>query len=162
MKVNRTFSVLTKILIVTAISVGVHVFSRFACPPSQTRACEHRCEKLISDARLAQIEHEANLSKLSNLTTNLQSVRAQMELYRLHHNGSYPTNIADGLTKKTKSDGTVDAAGAYGPYMCRFPANPFVEDEAQAVKTSGADGEGWSYDPRSGVFTANSPGHEDM
>ncbi|MDP7289278.1 MAG: prepilin-type N-terminal cleavage/methylation domain-containing protein, partial [Phycisphaerae bacterium] len=58
-----------------------------------------------------QFTEASSDAKLSNLVTNLQSIRAQLELYRLHHNGSYPTNITDGLTKKTKSYRTVDASG---------------------------------------------------
>ena len=106
-----------------------------------------------------QFTEASSDAKLSNLTTNLQSIRAQLELYRLHHNGSYPTNIVDGLTKKTTQDGTVDASGAYGPYMQQFPANPFIDDAADAVKTDGASGSGWSYTAASGAFTANSTGH---
>lgn len=106
-----------------------------------------------------QFTEASSDAKLSNLTTNLQSIRAQLELYRLHHNGAYPTSITDGLTKKTKSDGTVDASGAYGPYMQQFPANPFIDDAAAAVLTDGVAGSGWDYTAASGVFLANSAGH---
>jgi len=111
---------------------------------------------------IPQFTSNGHDSKLANLTTNLQSIRAQLELYRLHHNGKYPSNIVAGLTKKTDDDGTVNAAGAYGPYMQEFPANPFVYDSAEAVKTSGRPGEGWSYDSKTGVFVANTPGHEQL
>ena len=106
-----------------------------------------------------QFTEASSDAKLSNLTTNLQSVRAQLELYRLHHNGSYPTNITDGLTKKTTSAGVVDAAGAYGPYMQQFPANPFIDDADDAVKTDGVAGSGWNYTAATGVFLAHSAGH---
>lgn len=162
MKLNRTFSIVTKILVVTAIAVGVHFFFRVVSPPSQACAREHLCEQFFSDVSDGSFWGSADDEKLSNLTTNLQSIRAQLELYRLHHGGSYPANITDGLTRKTKSDGTVDASGAYGPYMCSFPANAFVDDPVEAVKTSGGPGEGWSYDPETGVFVANTPGHEDL
>jgi len=106
-----------------------------------------------------QFTEASSDAKLSNLTTNLQSIRAQLELYRLHHNGSYPTNISDGLTKATTSAGVVDAAGAYGPYMQQFPANPFIDVAADAVKTDGVAGSGWSYTAASGAFIAFSTGH---
>lgn len=96
------------------------------------------------------------------LTTNLQSTRAQLELYRLHHNGNYPTDIIVQLTKKTDADGTVNAAGAYGPYMQAFPANSFVADPVEAIKVSGAPGEGWFYDPATGVFRANTLEHKGL
>ena len=98
---------------------------------------------------------------LSNLTTNLQSIRAQLELYKKHHNGAYPANITDGLTKKTDIDGTINTSGAYGPYLRQFPANPYVDDPAKAVKTTGAPGEGWDYDPATGVFRANADAHDE-
>ena len=107
-----------------------------------------------------QFTEASSDAKLSNLTTNLQSVRAQLELYRLHHNGSYPpTDVTSALTKKTKSDGTVDAAGTYGPYMQQFPANPFIDVAADAVKTDGAAGSGWSYTAGTGVFIAATAAH---
>jgi general secretion pathway protein G len=106
-----------------------------------------------------QFTEASSDAKLSNLTTNLQSIRAQLELYRLHHNGVYPTNISDGLTKKTTSAGVVSATGAYGPYMQQFPANPFIDTAADAIKTDGADGSGWNYTAATGVFLAHSTGH---
>ena len=99
-------------------------------------------------------------AKLSNLTTNLQSIRAQLELYRLHHNGVYPpAAVNDALTKKTTSAGVLDVNGAYGPYMQQFPANPFVDLAADAVKTDGLAGSGWNYVPASGSFTAATADH---
>ncbi|MCP4379682.1 MAG: hypothetical protein GY794_26375 [bacterium] len=100
--------------------------------------------------------------RLSNLTTNLQSIRAQLELYRLHHKGAYPADIVGGLTSKTMSDGTISAAGPYGPYLSNFLENPFVDDPAEAVKTSGGPGEGWLYDPKTGALIANTPGHRGL
>ena len=108
---------------------------------------------------IPQFTSAAEDSKLSNLVSNLQSVRAQLELYKMHHNETYPTNITTQLTSKTDSDGTVNASGAYGPYLYVFPANPFIDDAAAAVKTSGAAGEGWSYTAGTGVLVANTAGH---
>jgi general secretion pathway protein G len=105
--------------------------------------------------------HTCGDSRLSNLRTNLQSIRAQVELYRLHHNGAYPADIVDGMTRKTDADGTVNESGEFGPYMQEFPGNCFVGDPEEAVKTDGADGEGWCYYPETGAFRANTQGHEE-
>ena len=99
---------------------------------------------------------------ISKLTTNLRSIRAQLELYKLHHDGAYPADIVEGLTRKSNSDGVVSDTGRFGPYMREFPANPFVEDAAGAVKASGGSGEGWSYEPETGAFFANTYGHKDL
>jgi len=101
-------------------------------------------------------------AKLLTLTANLQSIRAQLELYKIHHNEKYPTHIKIQLTGKTDTDGTVNASGAYGLYLQVFPANPFVDDPVEAVKTGGGPGEGWSYGPATGAFVANTPGHEQL
>lgn len=101
-------------------------------------------------------------SKPSMLAENLQSIRAQLELYRLHHGGAYPADINTQLTSKTDTDGTINKLGAYGPYMQKFPANPFVDDPTQAVKAGGVAGEGWSYDSVTGAFAANTVGHENL
>ena len=107
-----------------------------------------------------QFTEASSDAKLSNLTTNLQSIRAQLELYRLHHNGVYPpVDVTSALTMKSDSDGTLNAAGAYGPYMQQFPANPFIDVAADAVKTDGVAGSGWSYTAATGVFIAFSTGH---
>ena len=91
----------------------------------------------------------------SNLLSNLQSIRSQLELYRVHHNGAYPANITEGLTKKTDADGTINPTGQYGPYLYLFPGNPYILDDVEAVKTTGKFGEGWVYEPLSGVFSIN-------
>ncbi|MDP6045602.1 MAG: type II secretion system protein [Phycisphaerae bacterium] len=109
-----------------------------------------------------QFTSAAEDSKLSNLVSNLQSIRAQLELYKMHHNETYPTDINKQLTQKTDSDGTLNASGAYGPYLHIFPANPFVTDTVEAVKTSGVSGEGWSYNAATGAITANTASHTNL
>ena len=111
---------------------------------------------------IPQFTSAAEDSKLSNLVSNLQSIRAQLELYKMHHNDVYPTNPNTQLTQKTDSDGTLNATGAYGPYLHIFPANPFVEDAAKAKLSTGAAGEGWTYTSTSGVITANTVGHSGL
>ncbi|MDP6633986.1 MAG: type II secretion system protein [Phycisphaerae bacterium] len=101
-------------------------------------------------------------AKFSNLATNLQSIRTQLRLYKRDHNGKYPTDITAQLTGETDPDGTINPSGAYGPYFRQFPRNPFVDDPVEGVKTSGGSGEGWSYDSVTGMFRANTAGHEDL
>ena len=91
--------------------------------------------------------------------SNLQSIRAQLELYKMHHNESYPTNPNTQLTQMTDSDGTINPAGAYGPYLHLFPSNPFIDDPAKAVLTTGGAGEGWNYNAATGVILPNTAGH---
>ena len=104
----------------------------------------------------------AEESKLSNLMSNLQSIRTQLELYKMHHNNTYPANINAQLTGKTNSDGTINPSGAYGPYLHIFPANPFIDDLTKAAKTSGKTGDGWYYNPTTGLIVPNSPKHKEL
>ena len=97
-----------------------------------------------------------------SLKATLQSIRSTLELYRLHHDGAYPKNIVDGLTKKTGADGTVSETGEFGPYMEVFPANPFVDDESKAIETDGLPGSGWYYNSQTGTFRANTDGHKKL
>jgi general secretion pathway protein G len=101
-------------------------------------------------------------AKLANLKKNLQSVRAQLELYRLQHNNTYPTDITAQLTSKTDEDGTVNPSGALGPYMKFFPDNRFIDDPAKSDATGGTAGDGWNYTASTGIFLANSDGHSDL
>lgn len=93
--------------------------------------------------------------KTSSLRATLQTVRSQLELYKTQHNGVYPekATFADKMTKKTKDDGTPDAAGKFGPYLQQMPVNP-VDDLSSMAVTQDASG-GWMYDEVSGVFKSN-------
>jgi len=110
---------------------------------------------------IPRVSHGSD-ARLSILTTDLQCIRAQLELYKNDHDGSYPANITAGLTKRTNPDGTINESGTCGPYLREFFPNPFIKDPALTVKTTGAPGEGWFYNPDTGAFRANSNGHEDM
>jgi general secretion pathway protein G len=104
-------------------------------------------------------------AKFENLAFSVLSIRTQLELYKIHHDGAYPTDITAQLTGKTDADGTLNASGAYGPYLHILPSNPYVDDAAQAARTTGSPGEGWDYAPATGAFLANEdahPGHGDL
>jgi len=111
---------------------------------------------ILGSVVIAHFNDVSEDSRESNLQTNLQSIRAQLELYKMQHNDAYPTDITKQLTNKTDVDGVVDPNGVYGPYLPEFPANPYIEDPVKAVKTSGASGEGWNYNAATGVITPGS------
>ena len=93
------------------------------------------------------------------LGSDLQTVRSQLELYRIQHLGNYPTDVTIGLTTKTDADGT--AGTAYGPYLTRFTTNPF--NDSAAVKTTGVPGtgvQGWHYLKATGAFAPNDADHK--
>ena len=93
--------------------------------------------------------------KISAVKASLHTVRTQLELYRFQHNETYPelTKWSDQMTKKTDADGTVNASGAFGPYLLQVPINPMDNSSAMDNNQDG-DG-GWAYNETSGVFQAD-------
>ncbi|MFA5422573.1 MAG: prepilin-type N-terminal cleavage/methylation domain-containing protein [Phycisphaerae bacterium] len=98
-------------------------------------------------------------AKLSSLVSDLQSIRSQVELYKLQHNEGVPswTLVADpgtgemvnGLTGATLINGTHVATGtddSYGPYLMKMPTNQFNNlDTIVADGTIGDATIGWVY-----------------
>lgn len=106
----------------------------------------------------------------------LQDLRGQLELYRMQHQGSYPTGAGhlQQLSKATDVDGNVsptglpDAEHPLGPYVIggRLPAQPFSGrndiriDRAtagSAPEVTPGDGGGWIYRPASGELFLDHP-----
>ena len=102
-------------------------------------------------------------AKKSQQDFNLHALRSQIELYKVHHSGTYPkiANALEQLTKKTKADGTVDAVnGTLGPYILdKLPSNPFTNAASVTASTTGTEktGGGWLYDAATGRIWADSP-----
>ncbi|OHB53944.1 MAG: hypothetical protein A2Y07_09600 [Planctomycetes bacterium GWF2_50_10] len=103
---------------------------------------------------IPQFTEASSEAKVSSLVSNLQTVRSQIELFKIQHNDMFPGECGDAtfveaLTMTTDQYGNKDAAGKYGKYLQSFPKNPFVEDdsatvddESSAVATSGTPGDG--------------------
>jgi type II secretion system protein G len=93
---------------------------------------------------------------------NAHTMRSQLELYRAHHLGNFPTvaNFAEQLTKSTNAAGAVGTAGTnfpYGPYMEEIPYNPF-NNKNDVKAGTGGDGDGstgWQYDAATGGIWPN-------
>lgn len=109
---------------------------------------------------IPQFTNASESAKGSSLVTQLQTIRSQLELYQVQHNGNYPslddlndtTNSVGGwgkLVNKTDVDGTINANGDYGPYLQQAPTNPFTGNSAVVEGTSHTDGDastdGWVY-----------------
>jgi general secretion pathway protein G len=98
-------------------------------------------------------------AKLSSLVSDLQSMRSQIELYKLQHNEAVPsfTDAADptgamvnGLTGCTLVNGTLVAPGdpnGFGPYLMKMPTNQFNMLSTVAVDGTIGTGatSGWVY-----------------
>jgi general secretion pathway protein G len=111
-------------------------------------------------------------AKTSTLKHNLYILRAQIEMYKLTHNGAVPT-LQNGtlaqLVLATNAGGQTGAAGPsypLGPYIAggRFPVNPFdqqntVSSTAVFPPTASTSAGGWLYHEPTGQIAANTNGH---
>lgn len=124
---------------------------------------------ILAATIIPQFSNSANDAKESSLKFNLNTLRSQVELYKLHHNGALPQLTAGAipqLTSATDVNGNLGTAGTsfpYGPYvMNALPVNPFTgSNTVTAISTSpptaasGSNG-GWLYNTTTGQFYADS------
>ena len=116
---------------------------------------------------IPQFTSASETAKASSLTSQLQTIRSQLELYQVQHNGDYPsiTAATDGtawqkLTQTTNVSGNLSTTGTtYGPYLQKAPTNAFENSSAIVLTTSGTlgtpvAGKGWLYDSSTGEIKA--------
>jgi general secretion pathway protein G len=105
---------------------------------------------------IPQFTNASNDARESNLRSQLQTLRSQIELYKLQHLDAPPTSAATfwtQLTTKTDNLGNASAAAdAVGPYMQQAALNPLNEDSA--VADAAAAGVGWVYTAATGQIRA--------
>src|SRR5882724_3048106 len=78
---------------------------------------------------IPQFTNASTSARVSSLQSQLQTLRRQIQLFKLQHNDTLPdlvTNQWAQLMGKTNVSGAVDntATGIYGPYLESTPANP--------------------------------------
>jgi len=117
---------------------------------------------------IPQFSSSTTDAKNSSLEFNLRTIRSEIELYKLHHNGKLPEfdNFVTQMTQKTDVNGTQTGELLYGPYIQgEIPPNPYNgSNEIVKVATPGvepnapvAGGAGWQYDETTGGFYPNNP-----
>ncbi|MFZ2149250.1 MAG: prepilin-type N-terminal cleavage/methylation domain-containing protein, partial [Sedimentisphaerales bacterium] len=80
---------------------------------------------------IPQFTEASTEAKLSSLCADLQTLRSQIELYKIQHNDNPPDFASFMLQMTTYSDITGATAAAktpvfcYGPYMQKVPVNQF-------------------------------------
>ncbi|MEX2216214.1 MAG: hypothetical protein WD768_19040 [Phycisphaeraceae bacterium] len=98
-------------------------------------------------------------SRASSLVTQLQTLRSQLELYQVQHEGDYPTlaQLQAGwgvMVNKTHADGTIDPIrGDYGPYLQWPPKNAIIGSAIVSADNTGA----WRYNEKTGDIVALLP-----
>lgn len=110
---------------------------------------------------IPQFTNASENAKGSSLVSQLQTIRSQLELYQVQHNGTYPDLVTswDQFTLYTDDDGNTNATKTdvfkHGPYMQQAPRNPLVNGD-DAAKSAVADGNtgAWDYDETTGSIKA--------
>lgn len=102
---------------------------------------------------IPQFTSASESAKSSSLVSQLQTIRSQLELYQVQHNGDYPTltQMWGNLTGTTKVDGT--SGSDYGPYLQKAPVNPFTNGSECAADNS----KDWQYTAATGAIKAVVP-----
>jgi general secretion pathway protein G len=115
---------------------------------------------------IPQFSDASEQAKMSSMVSNLQTIRSQLQLYKIQHSGAY-TAITDNatfvtaMTSQTEADGSAPEAGdtVYGPYLLKIPPNPFTDacsvDVGTATTFPSGSNKGWYFNNSTGAFNAN-------
>lgn len=115
-----------------------------------------------------QFTQASTEAKTNSLCSNLQSLRSQIELYKVQHNDNAPAagTFETQMIYTTDVDGNVNGVSKartglfqFGPYLERVPANPFlnlngVAGGATAFGTAVVTTDGWEYNAETGELKA--------
>ena len=116
---------------------------------------------------IPQFTDASTEAKEARLVSDLQSMRSQIELYKIQHNDNMPgvgTGAASfliAMTGYTLVDGSEDPNKApgpnvYGPYIQKIPTNPFNDDDTVTEDgTLGDNSGGWEFNTTTGAFHAD-------
>lgn len=120
---------------------------------------------ILAAVVIPQFSDASSDAKTSSLISNLQTIRSQIQLYKIQHAGALPgagTAAFDAaLTKYTDASGALAATqapgpGVYGPYLQQIPKNPFNNsDKITTNGTLGDNGGGWEFNTTTGAFHAD-------
>jgi general secretion pathway protein G len=124
---------------------------------------------------IPQFTDASEQAKESSLVSDLQTMRSQIELYKIQHGGHLPgeggATIEEALTGLTDVSGAVAAApgtGVYGPYLQKLPKNPFTDGHGiNGACVTHSSVQGWTLDvvPTNatyGYFAASDANHSSL
>jgi general secretion pathway protein G len=114
---------------------------------------------------IPQFTNASNDARNNSVASTLQTLRGQIELYKIQHNDTPPAaaNLVSLLSSKTNTTGTVVAdatTGFFGPYVQSFPVNPI--NGSSAVVNTAASGNGWVYTVTNNQYTISAMGTGDV
>ncbi len=97
---------------------------------------------------IPQFTSASSDARNSSVASTLQTMRSQIELFKIQHADTPPaqTALSTVLTGKTNTTDTTQVAasgGAFGPYLQQFPVNP--ANGSATFAAAAAAGVGWVY-----------------
>ena len=111
---------------------------------------------ILAAVVIPQFSDASTTAKTSSLKTDLQTMRSQLQLYKVQHNDTLPTlaNLTAALTGTTDVSGDTTGTG-YGPYLQAIPTNPF--NDLATVEAWGTAGynSGWEYNATTANFRSD-------
>lgn len=128
---------------------------------------------------IPQFTNASQDARKSSLTSQLQTIRSQVELYKLQHLDQFPPALVaggatawDDMTIRTNVDHTAaTGADGFGPYLQAAPRNSLSGNTAVFVDTNGANDygsggvaspgaatDGWVFNSVTGKIWATSAG----
>jgi general secretion pathway protein G len=121
---------------------------------------------------IPQFTNASQDARKNSLTSQLQTIRSQVELYRLQHLDHDSAKLVaggttawDDMTVKSNADGTTTGTPNFGPYFNSAPMNPLNNSSSVFILTSGdatfggASGttaDGWLFNPADGKIWGTS------
>ncbi len=106
---------------------------------------------------IPQFTNASNDARSSSVASTLQTMRGQIELFKIQHGDTPPsaTALATVLTGKTNAGDTTQAVatGTLGPYVQSFPVNPLNGWSTAAA--AAAANVGWVYVVNGGQYTVS-------
>lgn len=121
---------------------------------------------ILAATIIPQFSTSVNDSKVATMQSNLHTLRVQIQLYSLQHNGLFPTITSSALpqlTGNTDVNGNLGTGGSfiYGPYVqTQIPVNPVdghntVTATAVFPPTAATSAGGWLYYAATGQIAPN-------
>lgn len=122
---------------------------------------------------IPQFTNASTQAKESRLVSDLQSMRSQIELFKIQHNDNLPgwqgATFTLAMTGYTSETGAVvdfdDPNAVFGPYLQKIPSNPWISGstandvtEGTATPAPATGGGGWYFNTQTGAFHADDQG----
>lgn len=106
---------------------------------------------------IPQFTNASNDARNNSVSSTLQTLRSQIELFKIQHNDTPPattgmwTLLLNASNTTGTTNTTANATYPFGPYLQAAPVNPV--NGQSAVATAAATNVGWVYNVTNGQYT---------